>query len=76
MISITQVPNKGPVDFILKCIELREKIILTSQTSGEIEYDEVIVSHLFLRSVEKRSQSNFILQEIRPMLRYQGVTDE
>lgn len=76
MISITQMPNEGPVDFILKCIELREKIILTSQTSGEIEYDEVIVSHLFLRSVEKCSQSNFILQEIRPMLKYQGVTDE
>ena len=76
MISITQMPNEGPVDFILKCIELREKIVLTSQTSGEIEYDEVIVSHLFLRSVEKRSQSNFILQEIMPMLRYQGETDE
>lgn len=76
MISITQMPNEEPVDFILRCIELKEQIILTSQTSAEINYDEGLVSCLFLRSVEKRSESDFILQEIRPVIRYQGVTDE
>ena len=76
MISITQMPNEEPVDFILRGIELKEQIILTSQTSAEINYDEGLVSCLFLRSVEKRSESDFILQEIRPVIRYQGVTDE
>ena len=76
MISITQIPNEEPVDFIMRCIELKEQIILTSQTSAEIKYDEGFVSRLFLRSVEKRSESDFILQEIRPVIRYQGVTDE
>ena len=76
MISITQIPNEEPVDFIMRCIELKEQIILTSQTSAEIEYDEGFVSRLFLRSVKKRSESDFILQEIRPVIRYQGVTDE
>ena len=71
MISITQMPNEEPVDFILRCIELKEQIILTSQTSAEINYDEGLVSFL-----EKRSESDFILQEIRPVIRYQGVTDE
>ena len=74
--SISQMPNEGPVDFILRCIELREKLILTSKTSGEIEYDVVRVSRLFLRSVKKGLESNLILQEIRPVLRSQGVTDE
>ena len=74
--SISQMPNEGPVDFILRCIELREKLILTSKTSGEIEYDVVRVSRLFLRSVKKGLENNLILQEIRPVLRSQGVTNE
>ena len=60
--SITQIPNEGPIDFILRCIELREKLILTSKTSWKIDYDEVLVSRLFLRSVERALESNLILQ--------------
>ena len=80
--SISQMPNEGPVDFILRCIELREKLILTSKTSGEIEYFTSFfeyfrrVSRLFLRSVKKGLENNLILQEIRPVLRSQGVTNE
>ena len=70
------MPNEGPADFILRYIELREKLILTSKTSGDIEYDEVLVSRLFLRSVERGIENNLILQEIRPVLRSQGVNDE
>ena len=74
--SLNQMPNEGVVDFILRCIELREKLTLTSKRSGEIEYDEVLVSCLFLRSAEIRLESSLILQEIRPVLRSEGVTDE
>ena len=76
--SITQMPNEVSVDFILRYIELREKLILTSKTSGEmkLEYDEVLVSRLFLKSVERGSESNLILHEIRPVLRSQGVPVE
>ena len=68
------MPNEEPVGFILRCIELREKLILTFKTNGEIEYDEVLVSSLFLRFRDLKN--NLILQEIRPVLRSQGVTDE
>ena len=74
--SITQMPNEGLVDFILRCIELREKLILISKTSGEIEYDKVFVSRLLLRSVKRGSESNLILQEKWPLLRAQEETDE
>ena len=74
--SLTQMPNEGLVDFILRCIELREKLTLTSKRSGEIEYDEVLVSCLFLRGAEIRLESSLILQEIRPVRRSEGVTDE
>ena len=65
---------KNFVDFILRCIELREK--LTSKTRGEIEYNEVFVSRLFLRNVERGLKSNLILHEIRLALRSHGETTE
>ena len=74
--SITQMPNKGSVDFILRYTGLKEKLILTSKTSAEIVSDEVLVSRLFLRSVEEGLDSNLILQELKPVPRSQGVTDE
>ena len=49
---------------------------MTSKTSGEIQYDEVLVSRLFLRSVERGLESNLILQEITQVLWSKGVTDE
>ena len=53
-----------------------KKVFLTSKTSGEIEHDEVIVSQLFLTSVERGLESNLILHAKRPVPRSQGVTDE
>ena len=70
------MPNERPADFILRCIELRGKLILTFKTSGEIEHDQILVSGVFLRSVESGLENNLNLQEIRPVLRSQGVTDE
>ena len=40
------MPNKGPLDFILRCIELREKLILISIVSEEIENNKVLFSKL------------------------------
>ena len=70
------MPNEELVDFILRCIEIREKLVLTSKTSGENKYDEVLATRLFLRCVERGLGSNSILQEIRLALRSQGLTNE
>ena len=70
------MPNEELVDFILRCIELREKLVLTSKTSGENKYDEILATGLFLSSVEKGLGSNSILQQIRLALRSQGLTNE
>ena len=70
------MPKEELVDFILRCIELREKLVLTSKTSGENKYDEALATRLFLRSVERGLGSNSILQEIRLGLRSQGLTNE
>ena len=60
----------------MRCVELREKLILISKTSGEIEYDKVFVSSLFLRSLKRGLESNLILQKKWPMLRAQEKTNE
>ena len=60
--SITQMSNEALLEFIQRCIKIREKLFLTSKTSEGIEYDEVLISYLSLRSVERG-----ILQEIRPV---------
>lgn len=65
--------NERPLYFILRCIKLRKKLILTSKTNGEIEYDEVRVSGMFLRSAERGLESNLTLQEIKPVLEEQLV---
>ena len=39
VITATQMSNQTPVDFVLRCTELREKLLLSSIISREIEYD-------------------------------------
>ena len=69
------MPNEGLINFTLRCIELREKLILIIKTNGELEY-EVLVSCLFFRSVEGGLEIILVLQETRSVLRSQSVTDE
>ena len=59
--------------------QLEVQLSITTEASVHPILDalnEVLVSRLFLRSAKRDSESNLILQEIRPMLRSQEVTDE
>lgn len=58
------------------CIELREKLLFSSKTSEEIEYDAHLVQKLFLRTLERGSESDHVLQEVRPVLRHPDTCDE
>lgn len=74
--AATQMSNESVIDFILRCIELREKLVLSSKTSGEIEYNEALVQKLFLRTLERGLESSAVLQELRPLLKSKTVLDE
>ena len=74
--NATQTPNETPVEYVLRCIELREKLMLSSKSMGEIEYDRDLVFKLFLRTLERGFENVTILQEIKPVLRGSSVTDE
>ena len=74
--AATKMQNETPVDFDLRCIELREKLLFSSKTPGEIEYDAHLVQKLFLRTLERGSESVHVLQEVRPVLRHPDTCDE
>ena len=48
--NATQTPNETPVEYVLRCIELREKLMLSSKSMGEIEYDADLVFKLFQKT--------------------------
>lgn len=68
----TQMPNESSVDFLLRCIELRERLIQSSKVSGEIEYNEPLTQRLFLRTLERGFESPSVLSEVKTLLRREG----
>lgn len=66
--SLAQHPDETPYLFVMRCIEIRQKLLLASQKS-DIVYDKHLVSKLFLRTLENGISSMFVLNEIKPILR-------
>ena len=60
--------------FIVRCIELKEKLILTFIASRQINF--IFFSRLFLVNVIRGLEINLILQEINLVTTPQGVTIE
>ena len=60
--------------FIVRCIELKEKLILTFIASRQINF--IFFSRLFLVNVIRGLEINLILQEINLVTTPQGVTNE
>lgn len=74
--NMLQFPEESAYDFVMRCLELRQKILLVSDKSGDLSYSPVFVNKLFLRTLERGIQNPFVVQEIRPMLRSDEVCDE
>ena len=73
--SSIQLPEETPYSFVMRCIELRQKLLITAAKS-DIPYDATLVSKLFRRTLENGLLSTFILQEIKPLLKSDLTTDE
>lgn len=66
--SAVQLPDESAYTFIMKCIELRQKLLLASEKS-DVKYDNNLVQTLFRKALERGLSSSYILQEIRETLR-------
>lgn len=72
--SLTQLPDGTAYSFVMKYIELLQKILLASSKSG-VKYDREHALKLFIETLDKGITSTYILSEIRDLLR-KGVSDE
>ena len=74
--SMIQLPEESEYNYVMRCIEVRQKVILASSKSvSEIKYDKGLVMKLFYRTLERGLLSSYVVQEIKPLLR-SNVSDE
>ena len=65
--SMIQVPEEPEYSYIMKCIEVRQKLQLASSKSV-IKCDKGLVMKLFYRTLERGLLKLYVLQEIKPLL--------
>ena len=72
--SMIQLPEESEYTYVMKCIELRQKVQLASSKS-DIKYDKGLVMKLFYQILERGLLSSCVVQEIKPLLT-RNVSDE
>eukprot|EP00794_Sanderia_malayensis_P005109 gene5109-5757_t len=75
--SIVQEKNESALNFLMRCLKLREQIIVSSQEqNAAIKFDENHVQSVFIHSVETGLIDDTIRNRMRPFLQNKGVPDE
>ena len=72
--SMIQLLEESEYSHVMKCIEVRQKVLLASSKS-DIKYDKGLVMKLFYRTLERGLLRLYVVQEIKPLLR-SSVLDE
>ena len=73
--SMVEFPSKSSYVFVMRCIEMRQKLIMSSD-KADIKYYRALVQKLFLRTLERGSLSGVVVQEVKDLLRQDSVCDE
>ena len=74
--NMAQHPGEEVYDFVMRCIEVCQNLLLASENSTEISYDPKLVYNLFIRTLEIGIRSQYVLSEIKDILRSNDVSDE
>ena len=75
--SLTQGQQESATQFIYRAMSLRQTLVLASKSpSAEISYDEHLAQKLFLKTAETALSSEYILSEIKSLLRDPAKSDE
>ena len=72
---MSQLSEESTYQFVIRCLEMRQKVIIASKQPDKITYDLNLVQQLFLRILERGIASPYILSEIKPYLKV-GNSDE
>ena len=75
--TITQSQNEDPQTFLMRALELRQKILFVSkELDASVKYDKELVQNLFVHSVETRLRDDVIRVKIRSHLQMLKVSDD
>ena len=66
---MSQLSEESIYQIVIHCLEMRQKVIITSKQSDEIMYDPNLVQQLFLRTLKRGIASPYILSEIKPYVK-------
>ena len=67
--GLVQSPDESAYNFIIRCIELRQKLILASGKSGGVTYDKSFIHQIFYRTVENGLTNRHIVHDIRQLIK-------
>ena len=59
----------------MRCIEIRQKVVLASQKS-DIKYDKELARKLFYRTLERGLLSSCVIQEIKLLIRNNASNED
>ena len=65
---MVQLLEEPEYQYVMRCIEIRQKVILASNKS-DIKFDKELVRKLFHRTLERGCLSSYVMQEIKPLKR-------
>ena len=73
---ITQGKDETPQGFVMRALDLRQRIIRASAESTEgLQYDDALVRKMFLHAVVTGLENDSIRQDLKPLLRV-DISDE
>ena len=74
--NLVQSPAEEPREFLLRALNLREKIIFAShEEHSKLKYDDAQCQSLFLHAIETGLISNNLRSRMRPLLKTADVKD-
>ena len=72
---MVQLPEESEYQNVMRCIEIRQKVILASNKS-DIKYDKELVRKFFYRTLEIGLLSSYVIQEIKPLIRSNASNED
>ena len=75
--QVCQQSNESPQQFLLRALDLRNKVNFASQESDcEFNYGLSLIQKAFVKSFETGLRDDILASNLRATLRTQGLTDE
>ena len=72
---MSQLSEESTYQFVIRCSEMKQKVIIAFKRSDEITYDPTLELQSFLRTLDRGIASLYILSEIKSYLKV-GNSDE